>query len=39
MGEYFDMQEKDIQQIVQVNLTSVMVGSLYAYKIMKEQGG
>lgn len=37
MGEYSDMQEEDIQQIVQVNLTSVMIGSLYAYRIMKEQ--
>lgn len=38
MGEYSDMQEEDIQQIVQVNLTSVMVGTLYAYRIMKAQG-
>jgi short-subunit dehydrogenase len=38
MGEYFDMQEEDIQQIIQVNLSSVMIGSLYAYQLMKAQG-
>lgn len=38
MGEYYDMNEDDIQQIVQVNLTSVMVGTLYAYQTMKKQG-
>ena len=38
MGEYSDMEVEDIQQIIQVNLTSVMVGTLHAYRIMKTQG-
>lgn len=38
MGEYFDMEEDDIQQLVEINLTSLMMGTLYAYKAMKKQG-
>jgi short-subunit dehydrogenase len=38
VGEYYDMDEKYIEKLVHVNLTSVMVGTLYAYRLMKSQG-
>jgi len=38
VGEYFDMEEDYIRKLVDVNLSSVMIGSLYAYRIMREQG-
>lgn len=38
VGEYYDMEEEYIRQLVHTNLTSVLVGTLYTYRIMKEQG-
>ncbi len=38
VGEYYDMEEDYIKQLVHVNLTSILIGTLYAYRIMKEQG-
>lgn len=38
VGEYYDMDAKYIEELVHVNLTSVMVGTLNAYKLMKNQG-
>ena len=38
VGEYFDMTEEQIRKLVHVNLTSLLTGTLYAYRIMKEQG-
>lgn len=38
VGEYYEMDEEYLDQLVQVNITAVMIGTLYAYRIMKEQG-
>ncbi len=38
VGEYFDMDEAYLKQLVDVNITAVMIGTLYGYRIMKEQG-
>lgn len=38
VGEFHDMEESFIESLVQVNFTSVMVATLYAYRMMKEQG-
>ena len=38
VGEYADMEEDFMRKIIDVNITSVMLGSLFAYKVMKEQG-
>ena len=38
VGEYYDMNEEFIKQLIHVNFSSVATGSLYAYRIMKEQG-
>ena len=38
VGEYHEMDEAYLDQLVQVNISAVMIGTLYAYRIMKEQG-
>ncbi len=38
VGEYFDMDDAYLEQLVDVNITAVMKGTLYAYRIMKSQG-
>lgn len=38
VGEFYDMDEHFIEKLVQTNITSVTVGTLYAYRLMKEQG-
>ncbi len=38
VGEYLEMDEAYLAQLVQINLTAVMMGTLYAYRIMKQQG-
>lgn len=38
VGEFYDMEEAYIRKLVDVNLSSVLIGTLYAYRIMKEQG-
>lgn len=38
VGEYYDMDEEDINKLVHTNLTSVLTGTLYAYRLMREQG-
>lgn len=37
IGEYFDMDEAYLEKMVQVNITAMMIGTLYAYRVMKEQ--
>lgn len=39
VGEYLEMDEDIIEKLVQVNVTGVMIGTLYAYRQMKRQGG
>ena len=38
VGEFFEMDERAIERVVHTNLTGVLVGSLHAYQIMKDQG-
>ncbi|MFZ1863239.1 MAG: SDR family oxidoreductase [Polyangiales bacterium] len=38
IGEFFEMSEASIERLVHTNLTSVLVGTLHAYQVMKEQG-
>lgn len=38
LGEFYDMDEAAIERLVHTNLTSVLVGTLYAYRVMKAQG-
>ncbi|MEM7102760.1 MAG: SDR family oxidoreductase [Bacteroidota bacterium] len=38
IGEYYDMEAESIERSIRVNQTAVMVGALYAYRIMREQG-
>ena len=38
VGEYHDMNEAFMRRLIDVNLTAVAMGTLYAYRIMKEQG-
>ena len=38
VGEYHEMDEAYLEQLVAVNITAVMMGTLYAYRIMKDQG-
>ena len=38
LGEFYDMDEASIERVIHTNLTSVLVGTLYAYRVMKEQG-
>ena len=38
VGEFYGMDEDYIDKLVRTNLTSVMVGTLYAYRMMKAQG-
>lgn len=37
-GEFFDMEEEFLDKLIQVNLTAVTIGSLYAYRQMIKQG-
>lgn len=38
MGEYHDMTDEQLDQLIDINLKGVAFGMLYAYRIMKEQG-
>jgi len=38
VGEFYEMEEAYIRKLVDVNLSSVLIGTMYAYRIMKEQG-
>ncbi|MEO1436646.1 MAG: SDR family oxidoreductase [Bacteroidota bacterium] len=38
MGEYFEMTEEKLDQLIDINLKGVAFGMYYAYPIMKEQG-
>ncbi len=38
VGEFYDMEEAIIEKLVHTNVSSVAVGSLYAYRLMKAQG-
>ncbi len=38
VGEFYEMEEAFIESLVQTNLTAVTIGTLQAYRIMKEQG-
>lgn len=38
VGEFLEMDEAFIEKLVQVNVTGVMIGTLYAYRQMKQQG-
>lgn len=38
VGEFYDMEESFISKLIAINLTAVIVGSLYAYRQMKKQG-
>lgn len=38
VGEYLEMDEAYIEKLVQVNVTAVMIGTLYAYRQMQQQG-
>lgn len=38
VGEFYDMDEAGIETLIQVNLTAVTMGNLYAYRQMKSQG-
>jgi len=37
VGEFFDMTEHSIEELIHTNLTAVTIGCLYAYRAMKEQ--
>ena len=37
-GEFFDMSDEFMRTIIDVNLRAVAMGTLYAYRVMKEQG-
>lgn len=37
LGEFYDMDETTIESLVHTNLTAVLVATLYAYRVMKEQ--
>ncbi len=37
-GEFFDIKEEFLDKLIQVNLTAVTIGSLYAYRQMIKQG-
>lgn len=38
LGEFYDMDEQSIERLVHTNLTAALVGTLHAYRVMKEQG-
>lgn len=38
VGEYVEMDEACLEQLIRVNLTAVAIGTLYACRIMKAQG-
>ena len=38
VGEFYDMDEPFIDKLVKTNFTSVTIGCMYAYRLMKAQG-
>lgn len=38
VGEYFDMDERYLEQLIRINHTAVAIGTLYGYRAMKQQG-
>ncbi|GAB5453760.1 MAG: SDR family oxidoreductase [Halioglobus sp.] len=39
VGEYHDMDEAYLEQLIRVNHTAVAIGTLYGYRAMMQQGG
>ena len=38
VGEYYEMDEAFLEKLIRVNHTAVAIGTLYGYRVMKEQG-
>lgn len=38
VGEFYEMDESFLQKLIEVNVTAVAIGTLYAYRLMMKQG-